>query len=180
MRKICFVLIMLSLLISSMAYAAPPESGMNFPDIPLEGKITDSQKNYLSLKGTGPWKVSDIDADYIIIEVYSMYCPHCQKEAPAVNSLFERLEKTSGKQVKLIGLAAGNTEFEIDFFKKKFNVEFPIFADPELEIHDKIGQPGTPHFFLLKKNGDSYAVILSHEGPFESPAKFLQTIKSKL
>ena len=180
MRKICFVLIMLSLFISSVAYAGSIQTGMNFPDIPLEGKVTDSQKNYLSLKGTGPWNLRNIDADYIIIEVYSMYCPHCQKEAPIVNTLFERLEKTSEKRVKLIGLAAGNTEFEIDFFKKKFNVEFPLFADPELEIHDKIGQPGTPHFFMLKNDGHSFKVILSHEGPFGSADEFMKTIKSKL
>ncbi|WP_320173438.1 TlpA disulfide reductase family protein [Maridesulfovibrio sp.] len=180
MRKICFVLIILTLLASSTAYAVPIQSGSDFPEIPLEGKLTETQKQYLALKGNGPRKISDIDAKYLLIEVYSMYCPHCQREAPTVNTLFERLEKTLGKQVKLIGIAAGNTEFEIDFFKKKFNVEFPIFADPDLDIHDKVGQPGTPHFFLLLNDGGKFKVLISHEGPFESTEKFLNTIKSKL
>ncbi|MFW5500886.1 MULTISPECIES: peroxiredoxin family protein [unclassified Maridesulfovibrio] len=180
MRKICFVLIIVTLFVTSMAYATPIQSGMDFPEIPLEGKITETQKQYLALKGNGPWKISDIDAKYLLVEVYSMYCPHCQREAPNVNTLFERLEKASEKQVKLIGLAAGNTEFEIDFFKEKFNVKFPIFADPELEIHDKVGQPGTPHFFLLQNDGGKFKVLLSHEGPFESAERFMQTINNKL
>ncbi|NDV24357.1 peroxiredoxin [Desulfovibrio sp. JC022] len=181
MHKIIFVLIILSLFVSSAAYAAPLQSGTNFPDIRLEGKLTGEQKKYLDLKGDGPWKISDIEADYLIIEVYSMYCPHCQREAPAVNSFCNLLSKSKEcAEVKFIGLAAGNTEFEIDFFKEKFGVEFPIFADPELEIHDEIGQPGTPHFFMLKNEDGNFKIILSHEGPFESADKFIELIKDKL
>ncbi|TIH12537.1 TlpA family protein disulfide reductase [Marinifilum sp. JC120] len=181
MHKTILVLIILSLFVSSAAYAAPLQAGANFPDIPLAGKLTESQKKYLDLKGDGPWKISDIDADYIIIEVYSMYCPHCQREAPTVNTFYNLLNKSKEcAEVKFIGLAAGNTEFEIDFFKEKFGVEFPIFADPELLIHDKMGQPGTPHFFLLQKDSNNYKVILSHEGPFESAEKFMTRIKDKL
>ncbi len=181
MRKSLISTILLVILFSSMAYAKPLQPGTIFPDIPLEGKITESHKNYLNLKGDGPWKINDLDADHIIIEVYSMYCPHCQKEAPAVNSFYDMLsESKECADIKFMGIAAGNSEFEIDFFKKKFGVEFPVFTDQDLNIHSEIGEPGTPHFFMLKKEGSSYKIIISHEGPFESPEKFLKTIKDNL
>ena len=181
MRKICFTLIILSIFINSIAHAKPLTPGEKFPDIRLEGKLNSEHLNYLGLQGDGPWNINNIATDYIIIEVYSMYCPHCQKEAPAVNSLYSLLNKSDeyGK-VKLFGLAAGNSEFEVDFYRKKFSVRFPLFTDTDLNQHSDLGAPGTPHFFLLKKEGKSYRVVLSHEGPFESAEKFLKTIKDKL
>lgn len=181
MRKTIFILTILLLAVSSNTYAGSINAGDMFPNIPLAGKLTDAQKNYLDLKGAGPWMLQDVNSGYIIIEVYSMYCPHCQKEAPTVNSFCKMLnESKECADVRFLGLAAGNTEFEIDFFTEKFGVKFPIFSDPELEIHDKIGQPGTPHFYMLKKDGSEFKVLLSHEGPFESADKFLKTIQDKL
>ncbi|HAS88163.1 MAG TPA: redoxin [Desulfovibrio sp.] len=181
MRKTIFILLILLLAVSSNSYAGSIKTGDTFPDIPLTGKLSDAKKKYLGLKGAGPWMLQDINSDYTIIEVYSMYCPHCQKEAPTVNSFYKMLnESKEYANIKFCGLAAGNTEFEIDFFTGKFGVEFPIFSDPELEIHNKIGQPGTPHFYMLRKDGNEFKVLLSHEGPFESADEFLKTIQGKL
>ncbi|NDV25929.1 TlpA disulfide reductase family protein [Desulfovibrio sp. JC010] len=181
MRKICFVLIILSLFLSSVTYANPLQPGDSFPDIKLEGKLSAEHEKYLGLSGAGPWNIQDINADYIIIEVYSMYCPHCQKEAPAVNSFCNLLNKSEKcADVKFFGLAAGNSEFEVDFYRKKFSVEFPLFTDTDLDLHSDLGAPGTPHFFMLKKEGKKFKVILSHAGPFESAEKFLKAIKDKL
>jgi protein-disulfide isomerase len=44
-----------------------------------------AEKTYLGLTKSGEFSVRDIDADVVIIEVFSMYCPICQGEAPKVN-----------------------------------------------------------------------------------------------
>ena len=181
MRKSIFSTILMITLFSSIAYAKHLQPETIFPDIPLEGKLTETHKNDLNLKGNGPWNINELDAEHIIIEIYSMYCPHCQKEAPAVNSFFDMLSKSKEcADIKFFGIAAGNSQYEVDFFKKKFGIEFPVFTDQDLNIHSEIGEPGTPHFFLLKKEGNSYKVVISHEGPFESPVKFLNNVKENL
>ena len=181
MHKICLLLIATSLFISSAAYAEPLQYGTRFPTIKLEGKLSAAQQESLGLTGTGPWDILEIDADYIIIEVYSMYCPHCQKEAPAVNSFCNMLNKSKEcAEIKFIGIGAGNSEFEVDFYRKKYSVEFPLFTDSDLDLHSKFGEPGTPHFFMLQRDGKGFKVILSHAGPFDSAEKFMKAIKDKL
>ncbi|WP_320007124.1 redoxin family protein [Maridesulfovibrio sp.] len=181
MRKsICSTIVMI-LLFGSIAHATPLQPDTVFPDITLEGNLTGLHRNYLNLKGNGPWHINELDADYIILEIYSMYCPHCQKEAPVVNTFYDMLSKSKEcSAVKFFGIAAGNSEYEVNFFKKKFEIKFPIFTDQDLKIHSEIGEPGTPHFFMLKKEGESYKIVISHEGPFKSPEKFLNTVKENL
>ncbi|WP_319762804.1 TlpA disulfide reductase family protein [Maridesulfovibrio sp.] len=181
MHKKLLHIILLALFISSTAYAAPLQPGENFPDIPLKGELTAKQKTYLGLKGDGPWKTSDIEDTYIIIEVYSMYCPHCQKEAPTMNAFYRLLSKSDKfADIKFFGLASGNSQFEVDFFRKKFSVKFPLFTDEDLDLHSKVGAPGTPHFFMLRKKGESLQIILSHAGPYATAEEFLKDIKDKI
>lgn len=166
------------LFISSTATASPLQAGDAFPNVELSGKISTAQQTYLEINEEGPWKLSDIAAEYIIIEIYSMYCPHCQKEAPAVNSLYEILKTSKiGKKMKLIGIGAGNSEFEINFFKEKYAIEFPLFSDSELSTHEKVGGPGTPHFFLVKKNGTKLETLYSLAGRMKGHNEFLKKLK---
>ncbi len=178
MTKYILLFLVSVLFITSSAMAAPLQNGEVFPNIELSGKLTTEQQNYLGLDAEGPWKLTDIDANYIIVEVYSMYCPHCQKEAPAVNSLYEELENSQIRNnMKLIGLGAGNSEFEIDFFRKKYAVKFPLFSDTELSIHEEVGSPGTPHFFLVKKDGAKLETVYSHAGRMKKHHDFLMKLK---
>ena len=64
-------------------------------------------KAYLGIKQmSGQVMLSDIDGEIIIIEIFSMYCPYCQKHAPMANKLYQAIEEgkeTRGK-IKLIGI----------------------------------------------------------------------------
>ena len=51
-----------------------------------------------------------------------------------LHELIENDEKVT-KRVKLIGIGAGNSAFEVGVFKKKYKVPFPLFADNHLAIH---------------------------------------------
>ncbi|WP_320170815.1 TlpA disulfide reductase family protein [Maridesulfovibrio sp.] len=171
-------LILLLLAMAGAAYAGHLDPGANFPDAELNGDLTDGQRRYLGLKGDGPWKISDIDAGYVLVEIFSMYCPHCQKEAPETNLLYTKLLKAgkSGKIV-MIGVGVGNSQFETDFFRDKYAVQFPLFPDPELKIHADVGGPGTPCFYLVEKDGAELRTVFSHEGRMGGMETFLDKLK---
>ncbi|WP_291326302.1 peroxiredoxin [Desulfovibrio sp. UCD-KL4C] len=171
--------VLASFLFAGTAFADPLHVGKNFPDITLSGNQTAAQLSYLGLSGHGPWQLKDINADFVIIEIFSMYCPHCQAEATHVNGLFEALKKSkSSKLIKLVGIGVGNSDFEVNFFRKKYQIEFPLFEDMEYKIHEQIGEPGTPHFFMVKLNKQKeLKTVTSFAGRMKNPQHFLKNLQ---
>jgi UDP:flavonoid glycosyltransferase YjiC (YdhE family) len=87
------------------------------------------------------------------------------------------IENNSGLKgkIKIIGIGAGNSSFEIDIFRKKYNVLFPLFPDNEFVVHKSIGEVRTPYFIALKINRDgSHKVIYSKLGGIEKADQFLE------
>lgn len=152
------------------------------PDLKLSAPKTSTHKAYLGLTGDSSFQIQDIKADVVIVEIFSMYCPHCQREAPALNKLYHMIENhpTARGKIKLIGIGAGNDIFEVDFFGKKFKVVFPLLDDEDYIVHKAFGKPGTPFFVVVRINDDgSSKVVHTQLGGFESPETFFQTVLDK-
>jgi len=151
-------------------------AGIQFP-IPEK----DAEKEYLGLLGKGAFSLSQVSAHVLIVEVFSMYCPVCQREAPVVNELYTSIDNdaTLKKNVKLIGIGIGNTPFEVEVYRKKFNVLFPLFADDSLELQ-KISNERfrTPTFLLIKLGRDSTVRVSKiHVGAIKNIAEFFREVK---
>jgi len=82
----------------------------------------------LGLSGSGSFKIPQIKAKVVIIEIFSMYCPYCQKDAPGVNELYLLIENNADikNKIKLIGIGAGNSSYEVEVFKKTYTVPSPF------------------------------------------------------
>lgn len=159
--------------------AGPPPEGDRFPDIQIPAPSSGEELKYLGLKGRESFKVSQVKAELVIFEILSMYCPHCQREAPLVNelySLIDRREDARGK-VKLIGIGAGNTSFEVDLFRKKYSIPFPVIPDPDLRLHRLLGEVRTPYFIVVKLSRDGQQKVLySRAGSPGEPGNFLDLV----
>jgi len=110
-----------------------------------------------------------------------MYCPICQAMAAQVNELHELLRASAkADSMPLVGVGADNSLYEVDFFRKKYAIPFPLLADPDRVFYDACGADGTPYFLLLRKAKDgSIETLYAHSGRFEDAADFLATIMQK-
>lgn len=154
-----------------------PKKGGTLSAIKLKVPEDPVHRSYLGLSGEGLFDISQIKAESVIIQIFSMYCPLCQREAVRVNQLYENIEKdpnTRGK-LKLIGIGAGNSQFEVDIFLKTYEVPFPLFPDGDYSIHKSLGEVRTPYFIGVKINDDgSHEIYYSKVGGFEKAEEFLQ------
>jgi len=154
-----------------------PKKGGTLPLINLDVPKDPAHRNYLGLSGEGLFNISQIKAEVVVIQIFSMYCPLCQREASRVNELYEKIEKdpkARGK-LKLIGIGAGNSQFEVDIFLKTYEVPFPLFSDGDFSIHKSLGEIRTPYFIGVKINDDrSLEIFYSRVGGFEKAEEFLQ------
>ena len=163
----------------SLAADQPPAAGAVFPDITWSAPKTVEAQDYLGVSGKGSFKISQIPAQLVVLEIFSMYCPYCQREAPQVNELYQLLTKRPDlkDKIKIIGVGAGNSAYEVQVFKDKYVVPFPLFPDENFTIHDAVGRVRTPYFFGIRINPDgSNRIIYSKVGTIQDPHQFLELL----
>lgn len=162
---------------SDNAGSHPLPVGATMPDLLLRGELSQEHLAHLGLKGPAPRHLSEIDAKTVILVAFSMYCPHCQREAPALNELNALIATRGlGEDVKLIGVGIGNSDFEVQVFRNKYATTFPLFSDPDFTVNKEIGEVGTPFFYVLAMSPDKkeIRVVKTLLGRMESAETFLE------
>ena len=173
--------LLIALFFSGSAFAATPADPVPLPDLTLKMPESAEHIKYLGLDGKPgeTFKVSDIDADILMIELFSMYCPYCQNAAPKVNELYEIMEKTKRPDFKLviIGIGANNTDLEVNTFRDGFDIKFPLFSDPDMTNYNALEGKGTPGFIGCKKDSSGKSVIFYRKsGEFADAQAFLDEL----
>jgi len=146
-------------------------------NLPMPG--SEQGKSYLGLTGIGNFQIGQIKTHVLIIEVFSFYCPHCQIMASQVNELYQKIQERPEmkEKIKIIGIGASNSTYEVDFFKERYRVPFPLFPDQSIEITQMLGVRGTPTFIGIKVNGNgTQERFYFREGGFEDTSQFLAEI----
>jgi len=151
-----------------------------FPVFELPIPQNDAQKNYLGISGSGKFKITQIKSPVIIIEVFSTDCPHCRNTAPLVNELYLAIQDHPDlkEKIKIIGIVDKGTN-EVDLFRARYKVPFPLFPDQDGSISQKLGVKWLPRFFGVKNNDDgTMEKFYSKTGEFWfwNPNRFLEKI----
>jgi peroxiredoxin len=184
MKKILMYLTVMILLFSAFTFSVlsankPPEKGEVLPVMNLPIPKNPDERNYLGLSGSGLFKIPQIKAKAVIVEIFSMYCPYCQKDAPGVNELYRLIENNADikNKIKLIGIGAGNSSYEVEVFKKTYNVPFPLFPDKDFTIHKACGEVRTPYFMVVKINEDgTHQIVHNQLGNYPGAEPFLELV----
>jgi thiol-disulfide isomerase/thioredoxin len=152
----------------------------------LELTVPDNEfcRNYLGLTGKPgeSFTPAEIQADILLIELFSMYCPYCQEAAPIVNELYRKMEEVSpnGPIVKIIGLGVSNSQFEVEHFKEMYDIPFPLFPDRYKSMYKALGGGGTPTFIGYRlEDGKEATIVLRNAGSFHSSDDFLKELITK-
>jgi peroxiredoxin len=69
-----------------------------------------------------------------------------------VNKLYAIIQKREDlrDKVKLIGIGLKNTPADIEYFKKKYQVPYPLFSDEDKSVYNLMGKAKTPYFIGVK------------------------------
>jgi peroxiredoxin len=170
---------LLSILAPVQTSASQPKPHDPWPAISLQLPSDPIIQHYLGVTKGDTFLVDDIDSEVVVVEIFNMYCPFCQREAPHVNGLFALIDKDAelSRRLKIIGIGVGNSSFEVDYYRRSYSVPFPLFADRDFDIYNKIGRVRTPHFFVLKRDAHQrLRVVFAHAGRFKTPEAFLREI----
>ncbi len=153
-----------------------PELGTTLPDPAIEP--SDRECGLLDIcTKKDPLYLSDLPGRFILVQMFSMYCPHCQASAKDVNALYQALQASPhAGQVTMVGLGAGNSRYEVDFYQDQFQVPFALFPDQDMAFYSCLEQPGTPFFIVLEKDAGTLRVRFEHQGPFGDPEEFLEQL----
>jgi peroxiredoxin len=184
MKKILVPFVILTILFSTMVLPAvaankPPEKGETLPAFNLPIPKNSIERSYLGISGDGFFKIPQIKTKVVIVEIYSMYCPYCQKDAPGINELYNLIEKNPDlkNKIKMIGIGAGNTSFEVETYKKTYQVPFPLFPDKDFSIHKACGEVRTPYFIVVKINDNgTHQIVHAQLGNYPGAEPFLETV----
>ncbi len=170
---ICFLLVETALAEFSVDSAALTAMEFPLPNDP------DAQK-YLGISKPGNFKLSDVPAELMIVEIFSMYCPYCQADAPNVNELYKLIQSDSTlkRKIRIMGIGTGNTPFEVEVFRKKYDVKFPLFSDERFAVQKVCSETiRTPVCITLeRKAGKGFTIHDMHIGESKEPGPFLKRI----
>lgn len=150
-----------------------PRKGDSLAAFELQAPAAEKDRVYLGI--TKPvFRLSDIHSKLLLLEIIGVYCPVCYRQAPIFNNLFNRIEKSSLKgKVKMLAVAAGGNQTEIQYLNEQKQYRFPIVPDPVFEVHKLLGEPRTPFTLLVSPEG---RVLYAHMGVIEDLDAFWKII----
>jgi thiol-disulfide isomerase/thioredoxin len=174
-----FAVLLLAICHQNLAANLPPARGGVLPGISLPVPNDPDEKSYLGVSGSGFFRIPQIKAEVVIIEIFSMYCPQCQKIAPGLDELYRLIESNPDlrNKIKIIGIGAGNSRYEVEVFKKTYHTPFPVFPDNEFDIHKALGDVRSPYFIVIRINQEGTPKVVHSElDSFKEAHTFLELI----
>ena len=160
----------------------PFSVGEEFPDIKIDYGLPSKDAHYLGVSEDKSFKLKGISADLVLVEVLNVYCSRCRTQAPVMGELFRKIQSEPylKDSVKILALAAGNQEWEIKFFKKMFDVPYPMIPDAKFELSDKLGVFRSPYHLVIRKDTGKMIVAMSDQTALDSSSTYLESLSNLL
>ena len=131
--------------------AEGPVGFANIQAVRLAAPTSKETADYLGLAaGGGEFALTDVSAPVLVVQLFDMYCQNCQKDAPDVNLLYDKVLSSDLKdRVRFLGIGKGNTPTEVSVYEERYGVKFPLFPDPDKINTKRLGEKRTPYFVVV-------------------------------
>lgn len=159
------------LTLSTQAFAESRQTiafGDSFPEIALPAFASTEDRSYLGLNDGATFTLSQITADVLLVELLNSHCAHCQMQSPSYAELFRLIAadpETKGR-IKMLGIALGNLPQEVQAFRDRYPVPFPVLPDSRFMTHRALGVNATPFTLYVRQDrvGQPGVVAKTHLG----------------
>ena len=73
-----------------------------------------------------------------------------------MNELYATIQRREDlrDKVKLMAIGVKNTPSEVEYFKNKYQVPFPLFSDEDQSVYKAMGKVKLPYFIWVKLHED--------------------------
>jgi len=174
------------LLLAALPALAAGEKGMlkvggPFPSAEFQAPEDAGQRAYLGLKPGDGLDPAKVDAEVVIVEFLNIYCPHCQRQAPRVNALYELIQQKGwGSKIKMVGIGASNTGEEVEGYVRHYKVPFPVVPDYKVKCAEILGTVYTPYFVVIQRlPGGGNRVLYAASGELPPGKQFLEDMAAQ-
>jgi len=154
----------------------------NFAELKFAIPDQEQQIKYLGLDPVLPgFSLSQISGSVLVLEVFTSYCPYCERETEKLNHLYLLLEQQDlDREIKIIAIGMSCFKAEAERFARKNKVLYPVFSDPQNKTYYLIGRKRTPYLAILLKNENrGYQLVLDQEETLSSAEELLKLIREK-
>ncbi|MBU1230535.1 MAG: TlpA family protein disulfide reductase [Proteobacteria bacterium] len=155
-----------------------PVPGQTLPALSLKAPSFAQDAQELGVAGKKTFRLKDLKAKVIVLEVIGVYCAECAKQVRAFNALYARLaRRIQAGEVLMLGLAAGGTDMEVQSLRQNGIYKYPLVADEHYKNHKLLHEPKTPFTMLVTPAGK---VLFAHLGVDEDVEAMLARIKEAI
>jgi hypothetical protein len=172
--------LILVLLVAALGIALfLPIQGEEFPDLLLQTPMSKEGRAYLGLAPAEKnFRLSDINADMLLIEAVNTMCIHCRESAKNVELLFNSINTQNAEVgIKTFSLFYHDEESAVMRSRKHFPSSYPRIADP-MGMLAQSGNVVVPTLYVIRLNKDGGAHTLVHmkRGRLDTPGSMKWTV----
>jgi thiol-disulfide isomerase/thioredoxin len=142
-------------------------------------KAGDTAPSFAVQTNAGPFDLAQVSTP-VLLEVFSTWCPHCQRETVMMNDLAAKyagklaIVAVSGSPYGIDGTHP-ESQLDVNQFGAQFNVRYPIAYDPDLKVATLYLKDGFPTFVLIDP-AKKIRWIASGERPEAEVVKAIHTV----
>ena len=152
-----FLALVLSACSNSNRTVVPGEELLvNLGLTPLDDERQIPDISFLNLENSHSARLQDFRGSVVLLNFWASWCPPCRAEMPSMERLNSELK---GSDFIMVAVNVQEEASLIKSFLREYELDFPIYMDPDGSAAREIGVTGLPTSILIDRKGRAFAVV---------------------